>query len=134
MITFDDFSRIVKEEVDLLPEYVHEKLDGGVLVDSDVYLHPDRLADDLYILGTYSVDPVFGRRIILYYGSFTATLGESSEPVYRNRIRETVRHEFLHHMETRAGLYDKGTLVEEDARRMRDYYQSKLALLEKWKY
>ena len=92
MITFDDFSRIVKEEVDLLPEYVHEKLDGGVLVDSDVYLHPDRLADDLYILGTYSVDPVFGRRIILYYGSFTATLGEASEPVYRNKIRETVRH------------------------------------------
>ena len=33
MISFEDFVRIVKEEVDLLPEYVHEKLDGGVLAD-----------------------------------------------------------------------------------------------------
>ena len=96
MLTFDDFARIVREEVDLLPDFVHEKLDGGVLVDSDVYLHPKRLADDLYILGTYSVDPVFGKRIILYYGSFTATLGAASESAYRVRIRETVRHEFLH--------------------------------------
>ena len=124
MLTFDDFARIVREEVDLLPDFVHEKLDGGVLVDSDVYLHPKRLADDLYILGIYSVDPVFGKRIILYYGSFTATLGAASESAYRVRIRETVRHEFLHHLETRAGLYDKGTLIEEDARRMQDYYKS----------
>ena len=124
MLTFDDFARIVREEVDLLPDFVHEKLDGGVLVDSDVYLHPKRLADDLYILGTYSVDPVFGKQIILYYGSFTATLGAASESAYRVRIRETVRHEFLHHLETRAGLYDKGTLIEEDARRMQDYYKS----------
>ena len=124
MLTFDDFARIVREEVDLLPDFVHEKLDGGVLVDSDVYLHPKRLADDLYILGTYSVDPVFGKRIILYYGSFTATLGAASESAYRVRIRETVRHEFLHHLETRAGLYYKGTLIEEDARRMQDYYKS----------
>jgi hypothetical protein len=123
MLTFDDFIRIMEEEVGLLPGYVHEKLDGGVLADSGVYLHPQRLADDLYILGTYSVDAVFGKRIILYYGSFTATLGDASESVYRDRIRETVRHEFLHHLETRAGLYFKGTLIEEDARRMQDYYK-----------
>ena len=120
MLTFDDFARIVSEEVNLLPSYVHEKLDGGVLADSDVYLHPNRLSDDLYILGTYSVDPVFGKRIILYYGSFVSTLGNASESAYRDRIRETVRHEFLHHLETRAGMK---TLAEEDARRMRDYYE-----------
>ena len=42
MLTFDDFARIVSEEVNLLPSYVHEKLDGGVLADSDVYLYPNR--------------------------------------------------------------------------------------------
>ena len=104
--------------------YVHDKLDGGVLADSDVYLHPGRVEDDLYILGTYSVDPVFGRRIILYYGSFQAVLGDASESDYREKIRETVRHEYLPHLETRAGLYRKGTLAEEDARRMMEYYQS----------
>ena len=124
MLNFEDFARIVKEEVDILPEYVHDELNGGVLVDSDVYLHPGRVADDLYILGTYSVDPILGKQIVIYYGSFIASLGNASESVYRNKIRETVRHEFLHHLETRAGLFTRGSLIEEDDRKMMEYYKS----------
>ena len=113
MVTYEDFTRILNEEVASLPDYVHEELNGGVLADPDRYLHPGRLADDLYILGTYSV----------YYGSFAVTLGNAGEQVYRTRIRETVRHEFLHHLETLAGLNKKGSLAEEDARRMQEYYK-----------
>ena len=123
-MNFEDFAGIVKEEVDILPEYVHDELNGGVLVDSSVYLHPARLADDLYILGTYSVDPILGKQIVIYYGSFVSTLGNASESVYRDKIRETVRHEFFHHLETRAGLFTRGTLIEEDARRMMEYYKN----------
>lgn len=127
MLSFEDFTRILNEEVKALPEYVHEKLNGGVLADSNVYLHPGRVADDLYIFGTYSADPVFGKQIVLYYGSFAAVLGDSSESAYREKIRETVRHEFLHHLETRAGLYSKGTLAEEDAIKMQEYYNAHAA-------
>lgn len=127
MLSFEDFTRILNEEVKALPEYVHEKLNGGVLADSNVYLHPGRVADDLYIFGTYSADPVFGKQIVLYYGSFAAVLGDSSESAYREKIRETVRHEFLHHLETRAGLYSKGTLAEEDAIKMQEYYSAHAA-------
>ena len=127
MLSFEDFTRILNEEVEALPEYVHEKLNGGVLADSSVYLHPGRVADDLYIFGTYSADPVFGKQIVLYYGSFAAVLGDSSESAYREKIRETVRHEFLHHLETRAGLYSKGTLAEEDAIKMQEYYNAHAA-------
>jgi hypothetical protein len=127
MLSFEDFTRILNEEVKALPEYVHEKLNGGVLADSSVYLHPGRVADDLYIFGTYSADPVFGKQIVLYYGSFAAVLGDSSESAYREKIRETVRHEFLHHLETRAGLYSKGTLAEEDALKMQEYYNAHAA-------
>ena len=127
MLSFEDFTRILNEEVKALPEYVHEKLNGGVLADSSVYLHPGRVADDLYIFGTYSADPVFGKQIVLYYGSFAAVLGNSSESAYREKIRETVRHEFLHHLETRAGLYSKGTLAEEDAIKMQEYYNAHAA-------
>ena len=127
MLSFEDFTRILNEEVKALPEYVHEKLNGGVLADSNVYLHPGRVADDLYIFGTYSADPVFGKQIVLYYGSFAAVLGASSESAYREKIRETVRHEFLHHLETRAGLYSKGTLAEEDAIKMQEYYNAHAA-------
>lgn len=124
MINFEDFAKIVMEEVDLLPEYVHDKLNGDVLVDSSAYLHPGRVADDLYILGTYTVDPLLGKQIVIYYGSFTSTLGNAPESVYREKIRETVRHEFLHHLETNAGLSTRGTLVEEDDKRMMEYYKS----------
>ena len=119
-----DFAKIVMEEVDILPEYVHNELNGGVLVDSSAYLHPGRVADDLYILGTYTVDPILGKQIIIYYGSFVSTLKNAPYSVYRNKIRETVRHEFLHHLETNAGLFTKGTLVEEDDKKMMEYYKN----------
>ena len=52
MIDFDRFTEIVEDEIKLLPSYVFEDLNGGVIVDEKAYLHPKRLADDLYIMGT----------------------------------------------------------------------------------
>ena len=121
-MNYDEFARIAGEEMDLLPSYVLEDLNGGVLTDPNALLHPGRVADDLYILGIYSIDPVFGNQIVLYYGSFKAALGDADESAYRIRIRETLRHEFLHHLESRAGLFGKGSLVEVDTERMRTYY------------
>ncbi len=106
----------------LLPDYVYDELNGGVLVDVNSYLHPARVADDLYILGTYTSDHILGKQIVLYYGSFAATMGGSSKEAIRQQIRATLRHEFLHHLETRAGLFGKGTLVEEDREQMRRYF------------
>lgn len=121
MMTFDRFEEIAREETALLPDYVFDELTGGVLVDPSTYLHPGRLADDLYILGTYSTG-ITGREVVLYYGSFMATMGYRDEEAVRRQIRGTLRHELLHHMETRAGLFYKGTLVEEDKEQMRRYY------------
>ena len=121
-MTFDEFSAIAEEELALLPDYVHEELNGGVLADRGAYLHPGRVADDLYILGTYSSDPVMGKQIVLYYGSFMASLGNAGDKAIREQIRETLRHEFRHHLETRAGMFRKGTLIEEDAESMKKYY------------
>ena len=119
---YDDFADIVDDEMNLLPDYCYDELNGGVLVDDQAYLHPGRVTDDLYILGTYSWDSRMGRQIVLYYGSFAATMGNAPEEAIRKKIRETLRHEFLHHLETRAGLFGKGSLVEEDRERMRQYY------------
>ena len=119
---FDRFSDMVGEELALLPEYVHEELNGGVLTDRSAYLHPGRMADDLYILGTYSNDSVMGKQIVLYYGSFIAVMGNAGEQAFRAQIRETLRHEFRHHLETRAGLFYSGTLIEEDKETMKKYY------------
>ncbi|MBQ8305740.1 MAG: metallopeptidase family protein [Blautia sp.] len=122
MLTYEEFKDIVEEELELLPEYVYKELNGGVLVEEYTYMHPARVADDLYILGIYSVDPILGKQIRLYYGSFMATMGYRSIEDIRLQVRDTVRHEFLHHLETNAGLFGKGTLIEEDRDRMRTYY------------
>ncbi len=121
MLTLDEFTAVAEEELALLPEYVHEELNGGVLVDPAVLRHPGSVADDLYILGTYS-SGVTGKEIVLYYGSFAATMTGMSNEAIRLQIRETLRHEFRHHLETRAGLFFKDTLVEEDKEAMRTYY------------
>ena len=124
MIDFDEFTQIVQDEIKLLPGYVFENLNGGVVVNEEALLHPKRLADDLYIMGTYTTSPVMGKQITIYYGSFAATMGSSSEDAVHKKVRDTLRHEFLHHMETQAGFFGKGTLVEEDKKELEAYYKS----------
>lgn len=122
MISIERFNEIVEEELKLLPEYVFEELNGGVIVDEKANLHPERVADDLYIMGTYSTSPVMGKQIVLYYGSFANTMPYADEETLRLKIRDTIRHEFRHHMETRAGFFGKGTLIDEDKRDMDRYF------------
>lgn len=121
MMSFETFCEIAEEEAALLPEYAYDELEGGVLADPGTYLHPKRVEDDLYILGTYSRE-LTGRKIVLYYGSFKAVMGNASEEEVRKQIRDTLRHEFRHHLESRAGLYFGGTLIEEDRDSMIRYY------------
>ncbi len=122
MIPIERFNEIVEEELKLLPAYVFEELNGGVVVDEKVNLHPKRMADDLYIMGTYSSSPTMGKQIVIYYGSFSKTMPFADEETLRMKIRDTLRHEFRHHMETRAGFFGKGTLIDEDKQEMDRYY------------
>ena len=126
-MTYDEFAAAVDEETRQLPPYVFEELYGGVLVDPGAYLHPDRLADDLYILGTFSRG-IYGSQIILYYGSFQASAGFADDETMRRMIRDTLRHEFRHHLETRAGMFGKDSLIREDRERMRAYQERHLAV------
>ena len=125
MVTFERFTEIAEEELVLLPDYVHKDLNGGVITDEKEYLHPAAVDDDLYILGTYSRSGIMGNQIVLYYGSFIKSFGDADDETYRTQIRGTLRHEFLHHLESQAGLYGKGTLVEEDRNRMIKYFVRK---------
>ena len=104
----------------MLPIYAHDELNRGILPDLFALLHPGCVVNGLYILGTYSTHPVMGKQIGLCFGSFTATLGGAGEEAYRTRLRETIRHEFRHQMENRAGLHKKGTLEEEDVQRIQE--------------
>ena len=123
MLSFDDFSDIVDEEMNLLPDYAYDELNGGVVVDERPLLHPARVSDDLYILGTYTSDPILGKQVRIYYGSFAATMCGQSDEAVKRQIRQTLRHEFRHHLETRAGMFGKDSLIEEDRQNMAAYYR-----------
>lgn len=121
MIDLEDFREIVADEEDLLPEVFFKDLNGGVIVQEGVRLHPDRVADDLYILGTYTRNAA-GRQITLYYGSFECTMRYADREQIKMKIREVLRHEFRHHLEFLSGISGKKSLVAEDEKSMRDYF------------
>ena len=54
-------------------------------------------------MGEYVEDPYMGRMIYIYYGSFLEVYGELGEKELEEELRETLLHEFTHHMESLAG-------------------------------
>ena len=122
VITYEEFKKMAEKELDLIPEYCFEELNGGVILLEHPYLSPKAINNDLYILGQYSSGRT-GKQILLYFGSFVRVFGEDDIEGIKKQIRETIRHEFRHHMETRAGMFGKGRLIEEDKKKYEDYVE-----------
>jgi hypothetical protein len=74
--------------------------------------------NDLYTLGEYHHSYSMGRYITMYYGSFAVVYGHLSPEELKIRLRETLRHEFTHHLESLAGEKD---LEIEDERQLARY-------------
>ena len=62
------------------------------------------------------------RYIVIYYGSFERVYGYLSDEALKKQMEKTLRHEFRHHMESRAGLRD---LEIADRMQMEDYENQK---------
>ena len=88
-------NRIVDEEV---PEPLLRDLNLGIVVADEV----KREGANTYVLGQYSVSRM-GRSVVLFYGSFRALYADKPETSWERRIRNTIKHELRHHMESLAG-------------------------------
>lgn len=119
-MNFDRFFELVEAEADLLPEAFFDELNLGIIAEDREKRNP--AGEDLFILGEYRRSQI-GNQICLFYGSFVRLLGiYASEERYRDQVRKTLRHEFRHHMEGRAGIRD---LEIEDARFLEAYRRNK---------
>lgn len=119
-MNFDRFFELVEAEADLLPEAFFDELNLGIIAEDREKRNP--AGDDLFILGEYRRSQI-GNQICLFYGSFVRLLGlYACEERYRDQVRKSLRHEFRHHMEGRAGLRD---LEVEDARFLEEYRRNK---------
>lgn len=86
-----------------LPEVFFSELNGGVNLLPDVVPSPHARGDDLYILGHYCRGGAMGRYINIYYGSMVRVHGHLDREQFRAKLREVLRHEFRHHMESLGG-------------------------------
>ena len=103
MISIDRMHEILDELAAELPRAFFRELNGGILLLDELKMHPERRADDLYIMGQYIRSASMGKYIAIYYGSMCAVYGHLSEEDMRSELRHVLRHEFRHHMEGLAG-------------------------------
>lgn len=122
MISLETIGHMLDEIAESLPQEIYEGLSGGVVMKEEVKHHPKGVGDDLYILGEYIVNGAMGRHIAIYGGSFQQLYGKGSEANMRRHLEKTLKHEFVHHLESRAGEYD---LEVEDALQIQRYRDSK---------
>lgn len=120
MVDIDRFFEILVELCDELPEEFFHELHQGVLLSEDIKISPYARSDDLFIMGEYR-RAYYGNQITIYYGSFARAYPNIDEEALKNRLRETVRHEFRHHMEHLSGMYGADSLEREDQVRIRRY-------------
>lgn len=110
--SIDEVHRILDEISEELPPAFFRELNEGVVLLPQVKLHPEsRDRDKLYIMGQY-VRSITGRHIIIYYGSFERVYNNLSEEALKKRLKDTLIHEFTHHMESLAG--EKGLEIKDD--------------------
>lgn len=112
MVSLARFREITGNMMDELPEVFFRELNNGVIVQEYARPHPKGVADDLYILGEYTRSPNFGRGITLYYGSFVRMMEDADEEQVTRKIREVLRHEFRHHLESLSG--ERGLEIEDE--------------------
>ncbi len=103
MITIDEMEEMLDQIASGIPKEFYYQLNGGILLLPEAKLSPHARADDLWILGEYARDYSMGRYISIFYGSFMKIHGRASKKVIYEQLKETLLHEFTHHMESLAG-------------------------------
>ena len=122
MIGIDEFFEILTEVCDELPAEFFRELHGGVVLSEEVKISPHSRNNDLVIMGEYTASR-YGNQITIYYGSFGRSYSFQDRGFIKDRIREVVRHEFRHHMESLGSIHNSSSLEAEDARRKQAYLE-----------
>ena len=120
MISIEEYRKIISDLMDELPEEFFQELTGGVIV-SETVIIPDYAKDnDLFTLGQYQIFSGV-RQITLFKGSFDRAYPYANAAEARNILREILRHEFRHHLESLGGIHNSSSLEAEDELKKQEY-------------
>ena len=103
MASIEEVQIILDEIAEELPHELYKELNGGIILLPQTKLHKKSVDDDLYVMGEYRYERISGRYIIVYYGSVDKIYGDISREKLKNKLREVIKHEFVHHLESLAG-------------------------------
>ncbi len=112
MYTIEEVNDLLDEIAAEIPNEFYNYLNGGILLFPDEKLHPQDRAGNLFTLGEYRIDNL-GRYIVIYYGSFMSLYGYLDKNSLKQKLKETLVHEFTHHIESLAG--EKGLCIKDAA-------------------
>ena len=113
MFTIDDVETMLNQIAEEIPDEFFKYLNGGVILLDECVPHPQSTGN-LYILGQYHHRHDTGRHICIYYGSFMRLYANATEDVLREQLRNTLLHEFTHHLESLAG--ERGLEIKDQIR------------------
>lgn len=119
MITIDEMQDMLEELIEEVPEAFFHGLNGGINLLPQRKVSPEGRNDDLLVMGEYYNNRDMGRFIVIYYGSFEQAFGGESTERIKEELRDTLFHEFTHHLEGLAGEYG---LEIKDEEQLRDYF------------
>jgi predicted Zn-dependent protease with MMP-like domain len=119
MIDIDRFYELLNEVCEELPEDFFRELHHGVHLSEECRFSPYDVDGSMVVMGDYT-RAHHGNKITIYYGSFARTCGWMSEDQLRDKLRQTVRHEFRHHMENLGGVHGVDSLEHEDREEIRE--------------
>lgn len=111
--SIEEIHNILDEITEELPSDFFKKLNEGIVLLPQYKLHPKSEGSrTLYIMGEYSIS-VTGRNIKIYYGSFKKVYANASKETIYRQLKETLLHEFTHHLESLAG--ERGLEIKDKA-------------------
>lgn len=106
MYLISELEKMLDQLCEELPPQIFHGLNGGISV-NPAYKHNDRIpSTDYWVMGEYLVQPVLGRRIVIYYGSFMALYADVSSDEAKGILRHILHHELRHHIELMAGNHE----------------------------
>ena len=120
MISSVEYSRIVSDLMDELPQEFFRELSGGVIVSEAAPIPDYARGDDLFTMGQYQYSAGI-RQIVMYRGSFDRVYPYADAAEAKKLLRGILRHEFRHHMEALANIHNSGSLEAQDERDKQAY-------------
>jgi hypothetical protein len=105
LLTFEEVGKILDVIAEELPKEFFRDLNGGILLLPEANQERGDSKHSVYIMGQYVRD-IMGRYIVIYYGSFAALYKDLPPEKLQKKLKETLIHEFTHHIESLAGACD----------------------------